>query len=107
MARFGGQSRRYRYEGDRKPDMFKVGDLFIYANGETALVADVYDEYGGESKWGPQWTLRLLWAPGKDGEVTNQSRDGNPVYGVLRTNMFNSLCYSTGPWLIPVKNNLK
>ena len=103
MTRFGGQDRRYRYKGDRKPDMFTVGDLFVYANGETALVTDVYDEYNGESKWGPQWTLRLLWTPGKGGEVTNQSRDGNRVYGVLRTNMFNILDYRSGPWLIPVR----
>ena len=83
--------------------MFTVGDLFVYANGETALVTDVYDEYSGKSKWGPQWTLRLLWTPGKGGEVTNQSRDGNRAYGVLRTNMFNILDYRSGPWLIPVR----
>ena len=53
MTRFGGQSRRYRHKGDRKPDMFEVGDLFVYANGETALVTEVFDGYSGKSRWGP------------------------------------------------------
>ena len=103
MTRFGGQSRRYRHKGDRKPDMFEVGDLFVYANGETALVTEVFDGYNGKSRWGPQWTLRLMWTPGRGGDVTYQDRDANEAHGVLRTNMFNILDYRSGPWLIPVK----
>tara|TARA_B100000900_G_scaffold401909_1_gene407121 strand:- start:759 stop:1073 length:315 start_codon:yes stop_codon:yes gene_type:complete len=103
MITFKGFDRRYRYKGDRKPDMFEVGDLFVYANGETALVTEVFDGYNGESRWGPQWTLHLIWTPGKGGDVTNQDRDANKHHGVLRTNMFNILDYRHGPWLIPVK----
>jgi len=103
MLAFGKNYRRYRHKGDRKPDMFVVGDMFLYDNGETAIVTEVFDEYNGKSRYGPQWTLHLMWTPGKGGDTTNQSRDGNPSYGVLRTNMFNVLDYRHGPWLIPVK----
>ena len=103
MARFDGQNRRYRYEGDRKPSMFVVGDMFVYKNGETALVTEVFDRYEGKSKYGPEWTLRLLWTPGKNGDTLYQEADGNERHGVLRTNMFNKLGVASGPWLIPVK----
>ena len=103
MMRFGGQDRGFRREGDRKPEMFVVGDMFLYANGETAIVTEVFDEYRGQSRYGPQWTLRLKWFSGRDGDKTNQRRDGNEIHGVLRTNMFNQLSYRSGPWLIPVK----
>ena len=95
-------SRRYAKKGDRKPESFKVGDMFVYRNGETALVTEVFDRWQGESKWGPDWTLRLLWSPGKDGDKTNQKKDGNEIHGVLRVNMFNRLNYNAGPWLYPV-----
>ena len=96
-------TRRYAVTGDRKPGSFKVGDLFVYPNGETAMVMEVYDEYNGESEWGPQWTLRLLWTPGKDGSTENHQKDGNDAHGVLRTNMFNKLSIGRGPHLYPVK----
>lgn len=99
-------SRRYVEKGDRKPESFKVGDMFVYRNGETAIVTEVFDRWQGESKWGPDWTLRLLWTPGKDGDKTNQKKDGNEIHGVLRVNMFNRLNYKAGPWLYPVKEKL-
>ena len=94
--------RRYRFKGDRKPDQFKVGDLFVYKNGERALVTEIFDRYEGKSKYGPEWTLRLLWSPGQGGDTMYQEADGNELHGVLRTNMFNKLSYKSGPWLIPV-----
>lgn len=96
-------SRRYRFEGDQKPRDFKVGDLFVYKNGETALVLDVFDRYEGKSKHGPEWTLRLLWTPGKGGDTLYQEADGNERHGVLSLNMFNRMGIQHGPWLIPVK----
>lgn len=96
------QSRKYTEKGDRKPDSFKVGDLFVYRNGETALVTEVFDRYKGKSKYGPEWTLRLYWTPGKDGDTLYQEADGNKKFGVMRTNMFNKLSYERGPWLYPV-----
>ncbi len=96
-------SRRYRFEGDQKTRGFKVGDMFLYKNGETALVLDVFDRYEGKSKHGPEWTLRLLWTPGKGGDTLYQEADGNERHGVLSLNMFNRMGIQHGPWLIPVK----
>ena len=95
-------SRRYVEKGDRKPESFKVGDMFVYKNGETAIVMEVYDRFEGKSKWGPEWTLRLMWTPGKNGDTLYQEADGNDKHGVLRVNMFNRLHYKVGPWLYPV-----
>ena len=97
--------RRYRYRGDVKPNRFIVGDMFLYDNGETAIVTSVFDSYEGKSKYGPQWTLRLMWTPGQGGSTENYERHGNREHGVLRTNMFNMLSYRSGPWLIPAKAN--
>lgn len=99
-------SRQYLKAGDRKPDHFKVGDLFVYKNGETALVTEVFDRYDGKSKYGPEWTLRLLWTPGKDGDTLYQEADGNERHGVLSLNMFNRLSYKSGPWLHPVPETI-
>ena len=96
-------SRRYVSEGDRKPNSFKVGDMFVYRNGETALVTKVFDRYEGKGKYGPEWTLRLLWTPGHDGDTMYKEADGNEKWGVLRTNMFNTLSVGRGPHLYPVK----
>lgn len=96
-------SRRYVMRGDRKPDWFKVGDLFVYRNGETALVTEIFDRYKGKSKYGPEWTLRLLWTAGRKGDTLYKESDGNEKWGVLKTNMFNKLSVDRGPWLYPVK----
>lgn len=101
------RSRQYLVKGDRKPDVFKVGDLFVYKNGETALVTEVFDRYQGKGKYGPQMTLRLLWTPGKGGDTLYQEADGNERYGVLHVNMYNRLSYVSGPWLHPVPEILK
>lgn len=97
------RSRRYAQEGDEKPRHFKVGDLFVYRNGETALVTEVFDRYKGEGTYGPSWTLRLMWAPGKNGEINNQQKDGNRIHGALANNMFNALSIGRGLHLYPVK----
>ena len=96
-------SRRYVMEGDRKPDKFKVGDLFVYRNGESALVTEIFDRHEGKSKYGPEWTLRLLWTAGRKGDTLYRESDGNEKWGVLKTNMFNKLSVDRGPWLYPVK----
>ena len=95
-------SRRYAQDGDRKPQRFKVGDLFVYRNGETALVTEVFDRYEGKGKYGPEWTLRLLWTAGKDGDTIYKEADGNEKWGVLRVNMFNKLSIRRGMHLYPV-----
>ncbi len=97
------KSRRYAQKGDEKSRGFKVGDLFVYKNGETALVLEVFDRHEGKSKWGPEWTLRLLWTPGKDGDTLYREADGNERHGVLSINMFNRMGIDHGPWLHPVK----
>jgi len=97
------KSRRYVQQGDEKPRSFKVGDLFVYRNGERALVTEVFDRYEGKSKYGPEWTLRLMWTPGQDGDTIYQEKHGNEKHGVLRTNMFNRLSVGRGPHLYPVK----
>ena len=99
------KSRRYAQEGDEKPGNFKVGDMFVYRNGETAMVTEVFDAYEGKSKYGPQWTLRLLWTPGVNGDTMYREADYNEKHGVLRTNMFNKLSVGRGPHLYPVKEN--
>lgn len=96
-------SRRYVKKGDRKPDSFKVGDMFVYENGETALVTEVFDYYNGESRWGPEWTLRLLWTPGRGGVSKYKQEDYNERHGALCVNMFNVLHYASGPWLYPAE----
>ena len=95
--------RRYAEKGDEKPRNFKVGDLFVYRNGETAIVTEVFDRYKGKNNYGPSWTLHLMWAPGKNGEVVNQQKDDGGFHGALRTNMFNKLSIGRGPHLYPVK----
>ena len=100
-------SRQYINEGDVKPRDFKVGDLFVYKNGETALVLEIFDRYEGKSKYGPEWTLRLLWTPGKGGDTLYREADGNERHGVLSLNMFNRLSVKNGPWLHPVKKRLR
>jgi len=97
------RSRRYAQEGDTKPRHFKVGDLFVYRNGETALVTEVFDRYKDEGTSFTSWTLRLMWAPGKDGEVVNQQKDGSRIHGALANNMFNALSIGRGLHLYPVK----
>ena len=98
-------TRRYAESGDRKPDSFKVGDLFVYRNGETALVREVFDRYEGKGKYGPEWTLRLLWTAGTNGDTMNKEADNNEKWGVMKTNMFNKLCVGRGPHLYPVKES--
>ena len=89
-------TKQYASKGDRKPNRFQVGDLFTYANGETAVVLEVYDRHNGKSKYGPEWTLTLKWTPGKGGEEVNRERYGNEFHGVMRVNMFNQLCIGSG-----------
>ena len=83
--------RRYAEKGDEKPRDFRVGDLFTWRNGETAIVTEVFDRYNGKSKYGAEWTLRFMWTPGKDGDTKNQRDLDNPVHGTMRTNAFNQL----------------
>ena len=89
-------TRRYAQKGDEKPRQFQVGDLFTYANGETAIVTEGFDRYKGGSKYGPEWTLNLMWTPGKDGNVKNKNQYHNGRHGTMRTNMYNQLCISRG-----------
>ena len=89
-------TKRYAVKGDEKPRRFEVGDLFTWRNGETAVVTEVFDRYEGASKYGPEWTLRLMWTPGKDGSVENKNQYHNEQHGVMRTNMFNQLCIGRG-----------
>ena len=96
-------SRKYTEKGDRKPNSFKVGDMFVYKNGETAIVTEIFDRYEGKGKYGPEWNLRLVWTPGKEGDTMYQEADGNEKFGVLQVNMFNRLHCDVGPWLYPVK----
>jgi hypothetical protein len=102
------QSRRYAQEGDQKPRQFKVGDMFVYKNGETAVVTEIFDRYGGKGKHGPEWSLRLMWTPGIAGGCHNAEAEGygsiiNDKWGVSRLNMFNRLSVHRGPHLYPVK----
>ena len=102
------QSRRYAQKGDEKPRQFKVGDMFVYKNGESAVVTEIFDRHGGKGKRGPEWSLRFMWTPGKDGACHNAEADGyvsriNDKYGVSRINMFNRLSVGRGPHLYPVK----
>ena len=89
-------TKQYARKGDVKPRRFQVGDLFTFANGETAIVTEVFDRYEGKSKYGPEWTLRLMWTPGKNGEEDNRRKIDNPFHGVMRTNMFNQLSIGRG-----------
>ena len=99
------KSRRYAQEGDEKPRNFKVGDMFVYRNGETAIVTEVFDRYKGKSKYGPEWTLRFVWTPGHGGNTVNRLNEDNPVHGSLANNMFNKLSIGRGLHLYPVKEN--
>jgi hypothetical protein len=89
-------TRRYAEKGDEKPRNFRVGDLFTWSNGETAIVTEVFDCYNGESRYGPEWTLRFVWTPGKDGDTKNKCNLDNPVHGTMRSNAFNQLCIGRG-----------
>lgn len=91
-----GSSRRYVVKGDEKPRDFRVGDLFTWSNGETAVVTEVFDRYRGKSKYGPEWTLRFMWTTGKNGAVANQINLDNPEHGTSRTNAFNQLSIGRG-----------
>ena len=99
--------RRYAQKGDEKPRDFRVGDLFTWRNGETAVVTEVFDRYKGESKYGPDWTLRFMWTPGENGAVANRLRLDNPVHGTGRTNAFNQLCIGRGSYFYGRKENGK
>ena len=95
-------NRRYAIEGDTKPRQFIIDDMFTYKNGETAVVIEVFDRYEGKGKYGPEWTLRLLWTPGKDGDTMNREADyPSPKWGALATNMFNNLSIRRGVFLFP------
>ena len=96
-------TRRYAQSGDEKPRTFKVGDMFVYRNGETAIVTEIFDRYEGKSKYGPEWTLRFMWTPGKDGDTMYREADYNEIHGQTRTNLFNKLSVGRGPHLYPVK----
>lgn len=95
-------SRRYVEVGDRKPSQILAGDLFVYKNGEKALVTEVFDRYDGKSRHGPEWTLRLLWTPGKGGDTMYRESDYSEKFGALQGNMINRLRINGGPWLHPV-----
>jgi ASC-1-like (ASCH) protein len=97
------QSRRYAQKGDEKPRNFKVGDLIIYRNGETAMVTKVFDQYAGTKSNYAEWTLHLIWTPGKDGDTMYREADYHKLYGASRTNMFNILSIDRGPHLYPVE----
>ena len=105
MSYWHNKCRRYQFEGDEKPRTFKVGDMFTFPTGETALVTEVFDRFDGKSKYGPEWTLRLFWTPGRDGDQEYHGKWSNEKHGVTRTNMFNQLGIKRGCHLLPVKEN--
>ena len=100
MERYG-EPRRYRQKGDRKPAGFRVGDLFTFPNGESALVIEVFDRHNGESKYGPDWSLRFYWTPANDGGTEFKKKWDNPYHGASRCNMFNQLSIEGNRHLIP------
>ena len=99
--------RRYAVKGDEKPRDFRVGDLFTWSNGETAVVTEVFDRYRGGSEYGPEWTLRFMWTPGENGAITNQTNVDNPEWGTTRTNAFNQLSIGRGSHFYGRKENGK
>jgi ketosteroid isomerase-like protein len=97
------QSRRYAKKGDEKPYNFKVGDLIVYRNGETAMVTKVFDLRAGSKSKYTEWTLHLMWTSGKNGDTLYREADYHELYGISRTNMFNILSIDRGPHLYPVE----